>query len=58
MPTAASLYCCSLGNNHLAFLLELGEERLEGLFDCRWLGQAFGNHIKTGVEAFAAVPSE
>ncbi|MBB3440434.1 MULTISPECIES: PAS domain-containing sensor histidine kinase [unclassified Rhizobium] len=53
-----AIFLREMGNNHIAFLQELGEERLEGMFDSRMLGQAFGNLIKNAVEAIEAVPSE
>ncbi|WP_416066197.1 ATP-binding protein [Rhizobium sp. ZK1] len=53
-----AIFLREMGNNHITFLQELGEERLEGLFDSRMLGQAFGNLIKNAVEAIEAVPSE
>ncbi|MBB3591333.1 two-component system nitrogen regulation sensor histidine kinase NtrY [Rhizobium sp. BK529] len=53
-----AIFLREMGNNHITFLQELGEERLEGLFDSRMLGQAFGNLIKNSVEAIEAVPSE
>ncbi|MBB3658631.1 two-component system nitrogen regulation sensor histidine kinase NtrY [Rhizobium sp. BK650] len=53
-----AIFLREMGNNHIAFQQELGEERLEGAFDSRMLGQAFGNLIKNAVEAIEAVPSE
>jgi two-component system nitrogen regulation sensor histidine kinase NtrY len=53
-----AIFLREMGNNHIAFQQELGEERLEGMFDSRMLGQAFGNLIKNAVEAIEAVPSE
>jgi len=53
-----AIFLREMGNNHISFLQELGEERLEGAFDSRMLGQAFGNLIKNAVEAIEAVPSE
>ncbi|MGR9168429.1 ATP-binding protein [Rhizobium sp. KDH_Rht_773_N] len=53
-----AIFLREMGNNHITFLQELGEERLEGAFDSRMLGQAFGNLIKNAVEAIEAVPSE
>ncbi len=53
-----AIFLREMGNNHITFLQELGDERLEGAFDSRMLGQAFGNLIKNAVEAIEAVPSE
>lgn len=53
-----AIFLREMGNNHIGFQQELGEERLEGMFDSRMLGQAFGNLIKNAVEAIEAVPSE
>ena len=53
-----AIFLREMGNNHITFVQELGEERLEGAFDSRMLGQAFGNLIKNAVEAIEAVPSE
>jgi two-component system, NtrC family, nitrogen regulation sensor histidine kinase NtrY len=53
-----AIFLREMGNNHITFVQELGEERLEGAFDSRMLGQAFGNLIKNAVEAIEAVPAE
>ncbi len=53
-----AVFLREMGNNHVAFLRELGDRPLEGMFDSRMLGQAFGNLIKNAVEAIEAVPSE
>jgi two-component system nitrogen regulation sensor histidine kinase NtrY len=51
-----AVFLREMGNNHVKFQRELGGERLEGMFDSRMLGQAFGNLIKNAVEAIEAVP--
>ncbi|MGY5777012.1 ATP-binding protein [Rhizobium sp. LEGMi135b] len=53
-----AVFLREMGNNHVKFERELGDERLEGMFDARMLGQAFGNLIKNAVEAIEAVPSD
>ena len=53
-----AMFLREMGNTHVSFLQELGERPLEGMFDSRMLGQAFGNLIKNAVEAIEAVPSE
>ncbi len=47
-----------MGTAHVRFEKALGEERLEGFFDARMLGQAFANLIKNAVEAIEAVPAD
>jgi two-component system nitrogen regulation sensor histidine kinase NtrY len=52
-----AIFLREMGNNHIRFQRELGDEALEGMFDARMLGQAFGNLIKNAVEAIEGVPS-
>ena len=52
-----AVFLREMGNSHVKFERDLGEERLEGMFDTRMLGQAFGNLIKNAVEAIEGVPS-
>ena len=52
-----SIFLREMGTSHVDFMRDLGDDRLEGLFDSRMLGQAFGNLIKNAVEAIEAVPS-
>jgi len=52
-----AVFLREMGNSHVTFLQELGDLPLEGQFDSRMLGQAFGNLIKNAVEAIEAVPS-
>jgi two-component system nitrogen regulation sensor histidine kinase NtrY len=47
-----------MGNSHVTFIRDLGEEPLDGTFDSRMLGQAFGNIIKNAVEAIEALPAD
>ncbi|MCI9865460.1 PAS domain-containing sensor histidine kinase [Rhizobium skierniewicense] len=44
-----------MGAAHVKFATELGERELEGMFDQRMLGQAFGNLIKNAAEAIESV---
>ncbi len=44
-----------MGAAHVSFSTELGDEPLEGMFDARMLGQAFGNLIKNATEAIDSV---
>lgn len=53
-----AVFLREMGNSHVKFERELGDERLEGMFDTRMLGQAFGNLIKNAVEAIEGVPSD
>lgn len=53
-----AVFLREMGNNHVEFLRELGDQPLEGMFDARMLGQAFGNLIKNAVESIEAVPSD
>jgi len=46
-----------MGNSHINFVRDFGDEPLEGQFDGRMLGQAFGNLVKNAVEAIEAVPA-
>ncbi|NLS06783.1 PAS domain-containing sensor histidine kinase [Rhizobium sp. P32RR-XVIII] len=52
-----AIFLREMGNAHVTFLQEFGDQPLKGLFDSRMLGQAFGNLIKNSVEAIEAVPS-
>lgn len=47
-----------IGNAHITFTSEFGDEPLVGFFDARMLGQAFGNLIKNAVEAIEAIPAD
>ncbi len=53
-----AIFLREMGNSHVTFLQELGDQPLTGEFDNRMLGQAFGNLIKNAVEAIDAVPAE
>ncbi|CAN7431161.1 PAS domain-containing sensor histidine kinase [Rhizobium sp. LjRoot30] len=53
-----AVFLREMGNTHVHFMRELGDQPLEGMFDARMLGQAFGNLIKNAVEAIEAVPSD
>ncbi|MDR6758230.1 two-component system nitrogen regulation sensor histidine kinase NtrY [Mycoplana sp. BE70] len=53
-----AVFLREMGNSHVAFLKEFGNEPLIGNFDARMLGQAFGNVIKNAVEAIEALPAE
>ncbi|WP_322990508.1 PAS domain-containing sensor histidine kinase [Hoeflea sp.] len=47
-----------VSRNDIEFIREFPEAPLEGEFDARMLGQAFGNLIKNATEAIDAVPSD
>jgi two-component system, NtrC family, nitrogen regulation sensor histidine kinase NtrY len=51
-----SIFLREMGTSHVDFIRELGDAPLNGLFDARMLGQAFGNLVKNAVEAIEAVP--
>ncbi|WP_318530256.1 PAS domain-containing sensor histidine kinase [Rhizobium sp. TRM95796] len=53
-----AVFLREMGNNHVRFIRDWGEEPLTGAFDSRMLGQAFSNLIKNAVEAIEAVPSD
>ena len=52
-----AVFLREMGNSHVEFLQEFGDAPLEGQFDSRMLGQAFGNLIKNAVEAIEGVPA-
>ena len=53
-----AIFLREMGNTHVTFIRDLGEEPLDGTFDSRMLGQAFGNIIKNAVEAIEALPAD
>jgi two-component system nitrogen regulation sensor histidine kinase NtrY len=53
-----AIFLREMGETHVDFIRELGDQPLKGLFDARMLGQAFGNLVKNAVEAIEAVPSD
>jgi two-component system, NtrC family, nitrogen regulation sensor histidine kinase NtrY len=53
-----AIFLREMGTSHVRFQRELGDAPLEGLFDARMLGQAFGNLIKNAVESIEAVPND
>lgn len=53
-----SIFLREMGTTHVDFIRELGDEPLNGLFDGRMLGQAFGNIVKNAVEAIEMVPAD
>ena len=53
-----AVFLREMGTTHVDFIREFGGEALQGMFDSRMLGQAFGNLIKNAVEAIEAVPSD
>lgn len=53
-----SIFLREMGTTHVDFIRELGDEPLNGLFDGRMLGQAFGNLVKNAVEAIEMVPAD
>ncbi|AYD01369.1 PAS domain-containing sensor histidine kinase [Neorhizobium sp. NCHU2750] len=52
-----SIFLREMGTTHVDFIRELGDAPLNGLFDARMLGQAFGNLVKNAVEAIEMVPA-
>ena len=53
-----AVFLREMGSSEVTFLREFGDRPLDGLFDARMLGQAFGNLIKNAVEAIESVPSD
>jgi two-component system nitrogen regulation sensor histidine kinase NtrY len=53
-----AVFLREMGNHHVIFQQDFGNKPLEGLFDSRMLGQAFGNLIKNAVESIEAVSSD
>ncbi|TNB47245.1 PAS domain-containing sensor histidine kinase [Martelella lutilitoris] len=52
-----AVFLLEIGRTDITFLRELGDAPLEGLFDDRMLGQAFGNILKNAVEAIESIPA-
>ncbi len=53
-----AIFLREMGEAHVDFIRELGDEPLNGMFDARMLGQAFGNLVKNAIEAIEAVPGD
>jgi two-component system, NtrC family, nitrogen regulation sensor histidine kinase NtrY len=53
-----AVFLREMGNTHVRFEKDLGDVALDGVFDSRMLGQAFGNLVKNAVEAIEALPAE
>ncbi|MBC7280462.1 PAS domain-containing sensor histidine kinase [Hoeflea sp.] len=53
-----AVFLREVSRNDIEFTSEMPEEPLEGEFDPRMLGQAFGNLIKNATEAIDAVPAD
>ncbi|OQP87992.1 PAS domain-containing sensor histidine kinase [Rhizobium rhizosphaerae] len=53
-----AVFLREMGNSHIQFQRDFGPAALDGLFDSRMLGQAFGNLIKNAVEAIEAVSGD
>lgn len=53
-----AVFLREMGSSHIDFQLDVGDSPMEGLFDSRMLGQAFGNIVKNAAESVDAVPSE
>ncbi|MFM2279269.1 MAG: Nitrogen regulation protein NtrY, partial [Pseudomonadota bacterium] len=51
-----TVFLREMGNSHVEFLRDWGDEPLMGEFDSRMLGQAFTNLVKNAVEAIEAIP--
>lgn len=53
-----TVFLREMGNSHISFIQEWGDEPLIGEFDSRMLGQAFGNLVKNAVESVESLPAE
>lgn len=53
-----AVFLREMGNTEISFIRDFGDEPLDGFFDSRMLGQAFGNIVKNAVEAIEALPAE
>ncbi|UVC10967.1 PAS domain-containing sensor histidine kinase [Rhizobium sp. TH2] len=53
-----TVFLREMGNSHVRFIKEWGDEPLVGAFDARMLGQAFSNLVKNAEEAIEAIPSD
>jgi two-component system nitrogen regulation sensor histidine kinase NtrY len=51
-----TVFLREMGNSHVNFIQEWGDEPLIGEFDARMLGQAFGNLVKNAVESVESLP--
>jgi two-component system nitrogen regulation sensor histidine kinase NtrY len=51
-----TVFLREMGNSHVRFIQDWGDEPLNGEFDARMLGQAFGNLVKNAVEAVESLP--
>jgi two-component system nitrogen regulation sensor histidine kinase NtrY len=51
-----TVFLREMGNSHVNFIQEWGDEPLIGEFDSRMLGQAFGNLVKNAVESVESLP--
>ncbi len=50
-----TVFLREMGNSHVEFIRDWGDEPLTGEFDARMLGQAFGNIVKNAVESIESV---
>ncbi len=53
-----AVFLREMGNSHINFVRDFGDEPLEGQFDGRMLGQAFGNLVKNAVGRSKPCPRE
>ncbi len=53
-----AVFLREMGRNDIEFIRDFGETPLNGFFDSRMLGQAFGNLIKNATEAVDAVTAD
>ena len=53
-----AVFLREMGNTHVTFVKDFEEQPLDGHFDARMLGQAFGNLIKNAVEAIEALSTD
>ena len=51
-----TVFLREMGDSHIRFIRDWGDEPLYGAFDSRMLGQAFTNLIKNAAEAIEAIP--
>ncbi|WP_082475890.1 sensor histidine kinase NtrY-like [Rhizobium sp. Leaf341] len=53
-----AVFLREMGSSDIQFIRDFGDEALDGSFDGRMLGQAFGNIIKNAVESIESLPAD